>query len=180
MYFLNKSRCLAFYNKTAECIAHEQAIPKELEDRNILRYELRYYRPLIRGKKLKITARQLHSEDFYNSMINEWEESYFKIKRISPNKSGFANIMSIADMDKNLTPKQIEQALLERLYKCSGTENNLRFIEDMKRNGIISNQSYASNYKRKVIQACQSRDNSEDGLIHELDTKIKDAANDYR
>lgn len=81
IYFFNRSRCFAFYDKTKESKKKgKEIIPSAFANKYVLRYELRYYRALAEQFSMeKVILSDLYDKRFYELLKKKWIKGYFEV-----------------------------------------------------------------------------------------------------
>lgn len=73
---------LIFYDKQKELKKQKVQIPDSLINKPILRYENRYMKRLpYQFKQPEINLSMLYNENFYNFLLNKWQQKYFSITK---------------------------------------------------------------------------------------------------
>ncbi|MGE0018019.1 MAG: phage/plasmid replication protein, partial [Draconibacterium sp.] len=81
LYYNNKKRQLLFYGKVQEQKDKRQSIPELYQNRNVLRFELRFLHRLTNQfNQPEITAGLLYDENFYRDLVKRWKNEYFNIQ----------------------------------------------------------------------------------------------------
>lgn len=173
VYYSNNLKQKIFYNKPLEGLAKKVPLPNVWENRNILRYEMRYLSRLPQAFKLnEIIAKNLFDESFYMLIFDKWEEEYLKIKKI-PNMH-----LNIKEIE---TPKDCDNYLMRYAIEHIGYNNLMQDLSNLKQGDRIKHPKYIERMKDKINSLCKApKVNDEMELIEELDKKIKRAKEYYR
>jgi hypothetical protein len=167
IYYQNSLRTKLFYNKIAEGKSKGLTIPKAWQNKNILRYELRYTSRLNEALQMnQVKAYNLYDETFYIDMINRWHNEYetiYKNKRLKPIKSN----MTSKEFFEYITAVAIEQA----------GQNHIIEIAEQNRHYLSNDREYYR-MKNKLKNMKHLTEPSE--LITELNSKIKAVKEFYR
>jgi len=77
-------RQLIFYDKLKEQKRKRFNIPDEFKNKHILRFEVRWLKDLCGQFNLpEITAEMLYDGEFYNTLVDRWQQEYFNIQKIN-------------------------------------------------------------------------------------------------
>ena len=174
LYYNNSKRKLVFYDKVAEHKDKARPVPLLYENRNVLRYEMRFYRRLLEQFNVpELRAEMLYNEQFYIGIINRWHDEYKNINKLR----------KINEIDYTMikTTKQLtEQALLFLINSKGGEIEFLKGIAEAQRKGMLTKKQ-AFDFREKVKEASRSIIlTSESDVITELDKKINEAVRFYR
>jgi len=83
LYYNNSKRKLVFYDKVAEYKHKNLPVPPLFQNRNVLRYEMRYYRQLLKQFNVpELRAEMLYNEAFYMAIIDRWHNEYKNINKL--------------------------------------------------------------------------------------------------
>ena len=159
------NKMLCFYDKIAETKANKLAIPKGLEDANLLKYELRLKGRLSHLLRVEnITASTLSNHGFYKELITLYQSFY---KAIYKQKQE-------SDMSCIKTPNDAFKYLLGRFLN-NGEQGKIdEFIEELKGNGTFEERKYYSRVKAMLREASNMAGSDlEDTIIKELDNDIE-------
>jgi len=163
LYYNQQGKNLIFYNKIKEAKKKQMPIPKEFENKNVLRYELAIKKNLAKFCKRTILVKDLYKRDIYNLFLYKWQELYTNIDKQKNN---------IEIMTNNIqTPKDFEVQLLAGLIKQVGYLKVENLIEQMKVRKTFQHNEYYSRLKSKFRKMSkQEIDNSD--IINEINTKV--------
>jgi hypothetical protein len=167
LYFQNKLKTLLFYNKVAEGEYRKQDLPIVWQNKNVLRYEMRYItRFASQMNRSAIYAMDLYNESFYIEMIDKWIAEYFKIK-----KNKLFKPKSI-----DMTSKTAKDFLLSAFIEMYGLNETIELTKQWKLN--FSTPKEAQRLKKDLQNLKGMTEQSP--LIEELDKKIARVKEFYR
>lgn len=161
-----KPKKLVFYDKIAEAKSNGMDYPKDFEDKNILRYELRLKGrisniigvPIIRGCTL-------YDFPFYERLTGIYQQHYYTIKKQNQTNN---NVM--AEIKK---PKEALELLFARLMQQpDGQRIKSEFLNELKERGQLDRKNL---YRLKVmIEETEAKSDiaDVDELLKELDDDI--------
>lgn len=158
----------AFYDKGAEAREKGMIIPMELEEANLLRYEIRYKGRLCQQlKEPAITAATLIEERFYRKLVEIYRETYSMITKTKQLKTDImSNISTVKDACNVFFATLISESSPTRIDN---------FVEDLKKRRIFegTKRGYYS-YVKKELAKISSMANvvCTDTLIKELDDEV--------
>lgn len=151
LYFFNRNRCFAFYDKTKECKKkNRELIPSEFKDKNVLRYELRYYKALAElFNKKNVILSDLYDIQFYSLLKKRWIKGYFEIiKRRVQNLNKVKNIKSLSDF-----------LILNGVEQVGGYGKTMRMIDVFcKKRNIIPGGKYR--LKKRIRELYSDKTNT--------------------
>lgn len=167
LYYSNSKRLLAFYGKVREQKNKRKIVPNEYQNKNILRYELRFTKRLpSQFNRPEITANLLYDKEFYNELNQRWYSEYASIHKINSNISS----MKPASSAKNF----VEQFALIGIL-ASGQINVLNKVKEQQEMGLLTKKQ-AYDIRCKIKQLSKHNTGADnDSLISELDNKIQEA-----
>ena len=170
LYYNQRAKQLAFYDKTKEATAKAILIPQALQKCNLLRYEMRFLRRLKKLCKMEtpIKGATLTNSGFYYFIIQQWKKEFDTIKKNNP-------ISPMTDSIK--TPKEAQEALFAMLLQQNGQSCIDDFLNELKAKKTFSNPEYYSRLKAKLYRIMQAAKEEKSELIKELETAIADIAN---
>lgn len=164
LYYSIRNRQLVFYGKIHEQKDKRQEIPEEIQDKNMLRYEIRFLRRLRSQLQPGITAELLYNKDFYEYLLHRWKDEYLKIRKI---RSKLINIEPTGS--KRILAEELAMMALDE----SGQAQVLQLINEWLKMGLITRkQAYDNRTFIKRI-SIPKKPEQESELIHELNTKIE-------
>lgn len=167
LYFQNKLKKLLFYNKVAEGEYRKQDLPIVWQNKNVLRYEMRYVsRFASQMNRSVIYAMDLYNESFYIEMIDKWIAEYFKIKK---NKL-------FKPKSTDMTSKTAKDFLLSAFIEMYGLNETIELTKQWKLN--FSTPKEAQRLKKDLQNLKGMTEQSP--LIEELDKKIQRVKEYYR
>lgn len=170
LYYNQRTKQLAFYDKTKEATAKAILIPQTLQRCNLLRYEMRFLRRLKKLCKMEtsIKGATLTNSNFYYSIIQTWKKEFDTIKKNNP----------IRPMTDNIkTPKEAQEALFAILLQQNGQICIDEFLNELKAKKVFPTPEYYSRLKAKLYKIMQAAKEEKSELIKELETAIADIAN---
>jgi len=168
LYYSNSKRQKLFYGKEHEQKVKRQPIPELYQNRNTLRYELRFRNRLREQlNRPEITAGLLYDEKFYRELVKRWKDEYFNIQKINSN---------IVNMEPTGSTKEFgEQIALISILQM-GQSQFMKTVDVWQKTGAID-KVQAKRHRSFVKRLSKVKKNGEgNGLIAELDNKIKQAA----
>jgi hypothetical protein len=171
LYYNNKLRQLLFYGKLQEQKDKRQLIPELYQNRNVLRFELRYkHRLTNQFNQPEITAGLLYDEDFYRNLVKRWKNEYFNIQKINSKLSNMKPTGSTKELIENMALFQILEA---------GQSQVLNTIKQWQLTGEITKKQ-AKDHREKIKLLTQKPfDIIGNDLINELNRKVKEAAQNW-
>lgn len=170
LYYNQRAKQLAFYDKTKEATAKAILIPQTLQRCNLLRYEMRFLRRLKKLCKMETSIKGaiLTNSNFYYSIIQTWKKEFDTIKKNNP----------IRPMTDNIkTPKEAQEALFAILLQQNGQICIDEFLNELKAKKVFSTPEYYSRLKANLYKIMQAAKEEKSELIKELETAIADIAN---
>ena len=165
LYYNQGCKKLLFYDKIKDAKAKQMPIPKQYQNKNILRYEMRLLKQVKKFFKRDVLAKDLIDKQLYNYLLDKWYEYY---KEIEKQKSKI-NIMS----NQITSPKDFDKQLLIGLVQSLGYNHIDDVIEQMKTKKVFHQREYYSRLKSKYKRLSKVDINDED-VISEIDMKIKE------
>lgn len=162
-----QSRVIAFYDKMEEIRSKGWKIPRQYDDVNMLRYEIRFNGRL--SKRLNVPyvdASTLSDKDFYRSMVKRYQETYFSISK--------SNQISRNDMSGIKTVQDAYDTFVARLLAESGEGQITAFMDELKGAKVFDDRNNYTRLKRKIQKiAAKAGSSVPDELSKELDDEIK-------
>ncbi|MDR0733415.1 MAG: hypothetical protein LBF08_05070 [Dysgonamonadaceae bacterium] len=168
LYYNNHQRQISFYDKTKEAKVKGTQIPAILQNRNLLRYELRFTKRLNKQFNTDLTATKLYDKDFYRPVIKSWYDEFKTINKLK--KQSFMT-------DNITTPKEAQAALFAHLLQQSGQSTIDDFLSELKARNVFSDRKYYTRLKtdlNKMIAVSDFENQSD--LMKEIEVKIFDIA----
>lgn len=159
---------LVFYDKIKELKHKREVLPEYFQDKNVLRFEMRFMRKL--GKSFQVTeltAKMLKERAFFNQLCQKWRQEFKSVamEMVSP----------IGLNPTGSKPKLLEELALLQIHQLGIDSflNEISFWQSM--NEITKKEAYEI---RKFIKekAAEKYPLAENELIQELNQKIKVAA----
>lgn len=167
LYYRNKQRTIIFYDKVKEGKKNDKEIPIAWNNKNVLRYELRFLGRLLKQfNRSVLTAEDLYNDEVYIQIIDRWVLEYQKIKKnkvMNPNK-------------QTLTNKEAKDYLLSALVAEYG-QNKVLSIVDKWKDKFTTNKE-AQRFKKSLNNLAGLT--LESDMIQELDSKINSIKEYYR
>ena len=168
IYYNNGLRSKLFYNKVKEGKVKGLEIPQIWQDRNVLRYELRFMKRLPKQFKMnQVLVSDLFSETFYQNAIDAWLKEYQDIKK---------NRLLTPNIENKMTSREAKEYLLSALIETVGQNEVNKLADQWKEN--FSTLKEAQRFK-KSLQDLKGL-NEESPLMAELDAKILRVKQFYR
>lgn len=160
IYYNNGLRTKLFYNKMKEGKSKGQETPQTWQNKNVIRYELRFMKRLPKQfKKPHIYVSDLYDEEFYIKIIDLWTREYLEIKK---------NKLLTPKINSKMTNKDAKEYLLSALIDVFGQNEVNKLAEQWKDN--FSTNKEAHRFK-KSLQELKGL-TEESPLIKELDEKV--------
>ncbi|BFK45370.1 hypothetical protein I180019D1_07800 [Alistipes sp. i18-0019-D1] len=92
---------LVFYDKIKETIHHKDYIPPEYQNKNLLRYELRFKHHIKQIFKVnKVAVPMLYDVAFYNRIVDYWKSVYRNIVKVNEYEIDITDCQGIRDLNK--------------------------------------------------------------------------------
>lgn len=158
-------REIYFYDKIAEAIKSKVSIPSDLQNKNLLRYEIRFYKNL--RKQLKIpfaTVGTICQEEVYNICMEKLLSFYLGIEKISTQEQ----------TEEYTTAKTPNQAfdifLTNELSKVPTLQDDLRLFEKQLKRILKSTQR--ARIREKVRKYTTLRDIEKSPLLREFEEEL--------
>lgn len=162
-YYEIQSIKKTFYDKGEEIKSKGIPTPPDMEDKNLLRYELRYKKGF-RRKFGMITPEKLLDSHVRNSLIDHWLREYQIIEKYNWMKP---------DYSKAATPGEIGKVFLLELISIIGIDEVVKRIN--KESGADRKNRYRTHKMIRGIMKDKDHTVYPD-LLTELDRKMKEAA----
>lgn len=173
LYYNNNKKQLLFYDKIREQKAKSQLIPEPYNNRQTLRYEMRYKKRLREQFNLpEIKAVLLYNESFYMGLVDRWNDEYKRISKINKIQISF---------EKMRTVTEFKTAGMLALIKLQGGELAMidQINEARKRGDLTKKQAF--DLRNEIKQACKTDFFTiQSDVITELNQKVNEAAKLYR
>lgn len=159
---------LIFYDKIVQMRAKKIILPKEFEELNLLRYELRYTKKLLKQLNiLEVNGDLLADKKFYRSLVQRWKAEYDSINKISTTQT---------DVSKITTPKQATKALFGLLLREAGQAKVNLFIRSLKNQKTFRDPKYYTRTRNELNKILTSGIAEDRELLEELNLLISDVA----
>lgn len=159
-------KVFAFYDKIADAKAKGMDYPVEMQDKNILRYEMRLKGRLANQLGVpEVTASSLAERSFYASMIKRFQDSYFSISKQNQLKTDImSEIKKVSDA---------YDVFVARLISQTGQGQIGLFLDELKEAGVFEDRKNYTRLKKKIQEvSTKARITISDELIRELDNEI--------
>lgn len=173
-YNNNNNKILVFYDKIADYKHKNLHIPEMYQNRNVLRYEIRFKKQLLKVFNLpQLRAELLYNEQFYIDIINKWHEAYKNIHKIRNSNN--------IDYTMIKTKEQLKtQGLLLLIQEQGGELEFYKNIAEAQKKAELTNKQ-AYDLRNLIKDASKSNLlTCESDVITELDKKVKEAIKFYR
>lgn len=162
-------RVYTFYDKLADCKAKHLPYPTDFEDKNLLRYEMRFKGRLAYQLGVpEVKASTLYDRQFYRELVRRYQDSYFSISKINElNPNAMKEIKNVSDAFNIFVARLLSQT--EQPQRQIDT-----FINEIKAAGVFEDKKYYTRLKDKLNEIV-TKDNItiSNELIKELDDAIK-------
>jgi hypothetical protein len=173
LYFNNAKKQIILYDKVREQKAKGQIIPELYQNKNVLRYEMRFKSRLREQFKTdSLTADLLYNEAFYMAIIDRWHNEYKAINKLNDLTLNFEQMKTV---------KEFKTAGLLTLIDQQGGELvMLQKINEAQKKGELTKKQ-AFDFRKEIKEACKMKFATvQSDVIKELDQKIKEAVRFYR
>jgi hypothetical protein len=167
LYYTNHQRQIVFYDKPKEANSKAMNMPELLKNNYLLRYELRILKRVNTQLKTDVTAKTLHSEAFYQSIIQSWYNEFKTIQKLKNQSFMTANIT---------TPKEAQTALFAYLLQQSGQSTIDEFLNELKAKNVFSDRKYYSRLKTDLNNIIAAPRGEQSNLMQELEMAIYNVA----
>ena len=171
LYYKHKGKqqlkVFAFYDKKADAVAKNMALPVGFDEANLLKYEMRLNRRLPQQLGVsEVTASTLSENLFYQLLMKRYQDSYFSISKNNQIKTDV--------MDEIKTVSDAFYVFVARLMTQSDPTQITDFLEELKDAKVFDDRKCYSRLKKKIqdvsTKAVLKISNE---LIKELDDDIK-------
>ena len=174
-----------FYDKTNELQDKEKVIPPEFLDVNLLRYEVRLYKP---QKNLKLPepprVKLLYEPDFSINSVELWRQQYGSIGKINPiyendNQTEINNIYALTMSKVEQQDSLLEALAAAYLQVLGGDKKAIDMVMAMAKAKKKHKYPAQRTRDKKKLMKLLSKSNTigtQNDLIRELETKINDIA----
>lgn len=161
-----KKRVLAFYDKTIEAKKNRISIPEQYENKNLLRYELRYISKICTQlNEAVITGETLCKKEFYSKLLQLWKDQFDSIEKIELNHNiDYSNIK---------TPKDVEEQLFKLLLQEKGIEYIDGIVENLRMNQQFSDPKYYSRISDRLRAKFKISAEVQISFLNELNKHIQ-------
>lgn len=160
-------KVFAFYDKKADAVAKDMALPVGFDEANLLKYEMRINGRLPQQLGVPdVTAATLSEKPFYRLMVQRYQDSYFAISKNNQIKTDV--------MDEIKTVSDAFDVFVARLITQSDQTQIAGFLEELKEAKVFDDRKCYSRLKKKIQEvATKAGVTVSDELIKELDDEIK-------
>ena len=160
-------KVFAFYDKKADAVAKNMALPVGFDEANLLKYEMRINGRLPQPLGVpEVTAATISEKPFYRLMVKRYQESYFAISKNNQIKTDV--------MDEIKTVSDAFDVLVARLISQSDQSQITAFLEELKDAKVFGDRKCYTRLKKKIIEVANKASVSiSDEDIKELDDEIK-------
>lgn len=160
-------KVFAFYDKKADAVAKDMALPVGFDEANLLKYEMRINGRLPQQLGVpEVTAATISEKPFYRLMVKRYQESYFAISKNNQIKTDV--------MDEIKTVSDAFDVFVARLISQSDQTQIAGFLEELKEAKVFDDRKCYSRLKKKIQEvATKAGVTVSDELIKELDDEIK-------
>ena len=167
--FISKSKSVIFYDKLKEMKTNDKtayyAIPKEYQNKNILRYEIQLKRLLKQRLELEVVKiKNLFDSNVQNKLVEMWIVGYLEVDKLCIDSNPMFLIQKHNGLMKYLCYQGIEKLGLDKIFN---TISGLNFD--------VKNQTVKRSKLKKSIKELmfEVKENTlEENLITELDYNI--------
>ena len=170
LYYTGKSKSqpkvYTLYDKIADAKAKGMGYPNDMQDKNILRFEIRFNGRLKQQLRVpEVHASTLSTPPFYQMMVRRYQDIYFSISK---------NRKIVTNMSEIRTVKDAMETLFAVLMSQSDPAIISEYMAELKSSGTFTDRKYYSRLNKK-IKDLSAKANSAvtDELIKELDDAIK-------
>lgn len=173
IYYQTSKIQAVFYDKVAEQKRKRKPIPEIYKDQNVIRYELRFKRDLLKiFNRPSLTAADLYDPGFYVQVVGLWLEYYRKIKKINDIQIDWGMIKTVRELNN--------QGILCLVDLIGGEMAAINKInEDCKCGKLKSYQ--ALDLRERIKTACRSdKLTTTSDVILELSKKIQQSVSRYQ
>lgn len=155
----------SFYDKVDEGRNNSVALPIELQDKNILRFEVRYKKDLLRQfNRPKLILSNLFNEEFYFNLVTLWGREYQAISKIGNMGINLENIKSKRDLRK---------AIMSTGMLAIGQDKLIKLVSELKARKALKHSADYSHLKAEIINGTSNTNIlKESPLLTELNTKV--------
>ena len=147
LYYSTINKILLFYEKVHEQTDKGQPVPEMYRGRDVLRYEQRYKRGLLKCFNLpELRASTLYDPVFYMNLVNQWRNDYERIKKLNDIHLDYNMIKTKKD--------QARQAILFYVKERGGELAVINEIKEAYKQGELTGKQ-AHDLKEQVEEACK-------------------------
>lgn len=160
-------KVFAFYDKRADAIAKEMALPVGFDEANLLKYEMRLNGRLPQQLGVpEVTASTLSEKGFYRMMVKRYQDSYFAISKQNQIKTDV--------MSEIKTVSDAFDVFVARLISQSDQSQIAGYLEELRGADVFPDKKYYTRLKKKLQEiATKAGASVSDELVKELDDEVK-------
>lgn len=165
------ARTNVIYDKLEELRAKAQEIPSDYNQKNILRYEIRFLRDVTAKVGKKVFGRAVEGKDLYNPELlnwlnDQWLESYQKIQKI--------DYIYCGEEEASTSKAFVNSLARTGINALGGVEEVLDSVEAAYQNNVFGEGDYGRQNKYRIVKKvealCAAPDNTRvSPLLAELD-----------
>lgn len=165
----NRDRAFVFYDKMRELKSGGVAIPNNIINENLLRYEIRIKKRLERFFNVeRVTAETLSDKGFYSLLVGKYKSIYSSIEKVP--------IINNVAMDRIKTVSDAFSAFVGQLLARADREELEAFLSDLKASNTFSKRSEYTRLKRMFSECEKYMRAGDDELLKELDGEVKNVS----
>lgn len=168
-----QGREIAIYDKLAEMKHHRESIHPIYANSNIMRIEKRYLNKVASYFNMPIIrACDLHNEQFYMAVVNDWLKEYSSIDKLNN---------TIIDMSAVTTKRELySMGVLALVQMLGGELSAIKQVQERQSKGELTKKQ-ALDLKKAIKESSKlSLVKKDNELIIELDEKVKESVQYYR
>lgn len=164
LYYRTNNTELAFYNKLKELKVKRENIPEHSQDVNLLRYELRLLHNLSKIlKQNHVTAGMLSNKTFYDQLVQNYSDMYFKINKIKDINLNIGEMKGVRGMENAGVALLIDQYGENAILRQIKNDFALGKISEKEKRGMLGKINHLKLNSNILIDS---------DIIKELDKKI--------
>ncbi len=160
-------KVFAFYDKKADAIAKDMALPVGFDEANLLKYEMRINGRLPQQLGVpEVTASTLSENPFYRQIMKRYQDSYFAISKQNQIKTDV--------MSEIKTVSDAFDVFVARLISQSDQSQIAGYLEELKAAKVFTDRINYTRLKKKIQEVLTKAGVVvSDDLVKELDDEIK-------
>lgn len=173
LYYKHKGKkqpkVFCYYNKIADARAKQMEIPKGLQDKNLLRCEIRFDGRLPHQLNVpEVTALTLTERDFYRMVMKRFQNTYFSITKFNQQKTNImSEIKTVADAFDCFVGKLMSQT-------DQSQDKVNAFLEELKGADVFKDRVSYTRLKQRIERAANKASLTiTDELVRELDDDFR-------